>query len=180
MAQLISGRYSGALFELALEKNTLDEYLEQVKLVKEVFSDGEFKKFINHPQVDAESKLKFIESALKGKVSDDILGLFNVMLHKNREPEIIDVLDSFIERADKYARRTVAHVTSAVPLSDAQLNGISENISKKLNKQVEVKTYVNPELMGGISVKVDGMVIDGTIKKRMDDLTKQLIGLQLA
>lgn len=181
MAKLISRRYADALFELALERNQLDRFDEEVKAVYgSITEDKEFSSVLTHPQVSGEEKTAMLENVFKGKVSEDILGLFHLVIRKNRESELVEILKVFTDKVRDYKRITTAYVTSAKPLSESRLNEIKEKLSQNLNKQVNIEAEVKPELIGGVRILVDGRVIDGTIKKKVDELKKQLYNTQLA
>ena len=99
MAGLISKRYAEALFQLALEQNCVDKYSDEVKLVYEALSgESEILKVFNYPEISSEVKFNIIQNALKGSVSDDILGLLQIVFNKNREKELIEILDTFLKR----------------------------------------------------------------------------------
>ncbi len=181
MAQLISVRYATALFELALEKDCIDKYSDEIKLMREaVTQDGEIMKILDHPQISSDEKLKILTSALEGKVSADIMGLINIVFRKNREKELADILDRYLDMAEKHKGIVYASVESAVPLKAAAVEDIKSKLSNKLNKQVIVETKVVPELIGGIRISVEGHVIDSTIKTKLSDLKGKLIETRLA
>lgn len=181
MAKLISQRYAQALFELALESQNIDLYYEQVNTIyKALLNDVKFLDILNHPQITCDEKMSMFNSIFKGKVSNDILGLFSVVLSKNRESEIIEMLKLFLEKVDDFKGIVNAYVYCASELTDVQINIIKQKLSQNLNKQVVIHTEVLPELIGGIRINVQGHVIDGSIKKRLDDLKKQLLNSQLA
>ncbi len=181
MAKLIANRYSDALFQLAQEAGEIDELFEQVKFVLDVFkSNDEFRSVLEHPQISYSEKMNMFEEVFKGKISDLIIGFVNVILNKNREKEIVSVLEVFINKVMDYKGITVAEIESPFVLSENQINNIKNTLSKNLNKQVLVETKVEPNLIGGICIKVDGKIIDTSIKKQLQDMKNNLLNLQLA
>jgi len=181
MAQLVAGRYANALFDLALESSKIDVFEDEVKLVLDTMeNDKEFLLVFNHPQVSGEEKMNILETAFKGKISDEIMGLFSVALRKNRETQIIDMLKIFVKKAEEYKGVETAYVTSAKPLSDEQIQSIKEKLSINLNKRIFIQADVDESLLGGVCIKVAGHIIDGSIKKQLDDLKKQLLNIHLA
>jgi len=181
MAQLTANRYANALFELALETNKIDLFNDEIKTVSEVLkSDSKFMDVLNHPQINSEEKMSIFTNAFKGKISNEILGLFNVVLTKNREDELINILEVFMEKVENYKGIVKAEVISAVKLTSDQIDRIKQNLSKNLNKQVIIDTCVDCSLIGGMIIKVDGHVIDGSIKSKLDNLTNNLHKIQLA
>lgn len=178
---LISGRYATALFDLALENDCLDKYYEDVKLVKSVLeSDDEIMAVIVHPQISGNEKLEILKNAFSDKVSEDIIGFFNVIFNKNRENELLNILNAFIKKAEDFKGIAYATVESAEPLSQNFLERIEQKLSKNLNKQVKVDNKVDPSLLGGVKISVCGHIIDNTIKSQIDRLKKQLLSIKLA
>ncbi len=181
MAQLISVRYATALFELALEKDCIDKYSDEITLIRDaVTEDSEIIRILDHPQISSDEKLNILTSAFEGKVSADIMGLINIVFRKNRETELADILNKYLEMAEKHKGIVYAAVESAYPLKTAAIDEIRTKLSNKLNKQVIVETKVIPELIGGIRISVEGHVIDSTIKTQLSLLKGRLIETRLA
>ena len=108
MDRIISDRYAEALFSLAVENNAIDRYEEQVKLVLDVISgDKEIMKILTHPDINGEDKMNVLTQAFKDSVDDDIMGLFSVIMRKNRENQIIGI-ESFIAGNYNDYRFTIA------------------------------------------------------------------------
>lgn len=176
MGKLISKRYAVALFELAKETNKIDEFDVQVKSIHSIIKgDKEFLAVLNHPRVTGAEKFSLFENVFKGNVSEEILGLISIIVNKNRETEIIEILETFLNLVKEYKGITTAFVYSATKLTESQIEAIKEKLSKKLNKEVIIETKEQPELIGGLLINVDGKVIDNSIKKGLKDIRKSLI-----
>lgn len=181
MAELISKRYAQALFQLALEQNCVDKYSDEIKLVYNILTcDSEILRVLNHPQISSDKKLDILTTAFKDCVDSDILGFLSIIFKKNRENELKDILNTFIEKVLEYKGIVTAVVESAVPLKESKLNEIKDKLSSKLNKQVEIEVNVVPELIGGLKIAVCGHVIDNTVKSQLDALKKTLLNVRLA
>ena len=181
MAKLAGRRYAHALFELAVENNELDLLETQIKDILEVCSTNrEFINVINHPHIGVQEKTDILKNVFKDNISDTILGLISVVFKKNREAELVDILQFFIEKAKEHRGIVTAKITSATELSQEQTEKIITNLSKNLNKQVEIEKVVDASLIGGVRIEVDGKVIDGSIKNQLSNMKKQLLDLQLA
>ncbi len=180
MAKLIARRYANALFELAQEKNQIDRFDEEVKVVYgSIINNEEFRVVLNHPQISIEEKSAMLKKIFGQSVCEDILGLLQLVLRKNREAELIEILSIFIDKVREFKRITTAYVFSAKPLNENQLKEIKVKLSQNLNKQVNIEASVDPELIGGVRILVDGHVIDGTVKKQISELKKRLADIQL-
>ena len=93
---------------------------------------------------------------------------------------MIEILDTFLKKVLDYKGIVTAVVESAVPLSEKKLNEIKEKLSNKLNKQVDVEALVEPELIGGLKITVEGRVIDNTVKSQLENMKKAMLNTKLA
>lgn len=181
MAGLISKRYAEALFQLALEQNCVDKYSDEIKLMYDTLtSDSEILRVLNHPQISSDKKLDILITAFKDSVDENIIGLLSIVFRKNREKELTDILNTFLNKVLDYKGIITATVESAVALKESKLNEIKEKLSSKLNKQVEIEAKVVPELIGGLKITVGGRVIDNTVKSQLDAIKKTLLDARLA
>lgn len=180
MAKLAS-RYSEALFSLAKEKNSLDLFYDQIKVMNECLcKDDEVKEFIRNPKISSEDKFKVFEGIFEGKVEPELLGFLSVIFNKNREKDLNSVFEAFMERVLEEKGIVSAYVESAVPLKPSQLKEIETKLSKNLNKQIVINAKVVPELIGGVKISADGHIIDGTVRKGLDELKAMLLENRLA
>jgi F-type H+-transporting ATPase subunit delta len=181
MAQLVSARYATALFDLALEKNEIDKINDDIALVNSTFkSDENLKKVLASPQFTSEVKLNILKNTFGSYVSEDVLGFFTVVFSKNRESLFTEIMDIFLEKVRQHKNIATAEVFSAKPLSDERMAEIKEKLANKFNKQIEIKAVVDPALIGGVKIRVCGHLIDGTVKKQLDDIKKSLLEIRLA
>ncbi len=170
MAKLAS-RYALALFQLAKERDALDTFYDQVKVMREVMlEDEEIHEFINNPRLSSEDKFRVFEGIFKGKAEPELLGFLSVIFNKNREKELGFIFDAFLEEVLEDKGIANAYIESAVPLKASQLEEIKTKLSEKLNKQIVIKSKVVPELIGGVKITACGYVIDGTVRKGLDEL----------
>jgi F-type H+-transporting ATPase subunit delta len=178
LAELVSRRYSEAFFELALQSNQLERFAQDARLVLELLEkeseDSKLGEFIYHPQIAEESKISLMESALKGKVCDEIVGLIIVIVRKQRERELSTVLDLFLRKVDEHNEVAEAHITSAVPIDEGRLETIRGILCEKFGKKVVLKTSIDEELIGGFKVLILGYSFDRTIKTSINELTESI------
>ncbi len=173
MAELVAKRYSNALFEIAKEENKVELLLTEVQGIINILNDNEeFISVINHPHITSEDKGRLLKDTFENKVDSNIIGLFEVVLNKNREEEIPAILENFVSLAREYQKITTATITSAVALSASQIEKIVEKISASLGKKVEYVTVVDESLIGGLKISVDGKVFENSVSKTFTDLKK--------
>jgi F-type H+-transporting ATPase subunit delta len=170
----LSVRYATALFELTREVGNVDESLEQAIYLRDTLSDPDCKRVISHPHISEAEKIDFFKNAFEGKVDEHLLGMVYLAISKDRESHLVQAFTAYIDMVNAYKLKTVANVVSAVPLTEGQVASLINTLSKKLNKQVEVVMRIDPAVMGGLTVYVDGYLIDRTLKKQFSDLKKEL------
>jgi len=181
MADVAVRRYARALYMLAEEREQLAEYGDAARLVADIFaSDESFGTVFRHSQITGAEKQALVEKAFKGHIPDDFLGLLAVVIRKNREKELEKILDCFIALVNEALRMTEAVVETASPLTDAQADALIARLTKLTGKTVTLNITVVPSLIAGFRVVVEGHVLDGTIRQKLDSFKKQLLNIQLA
>ncbi len=182
MAKIISKAYGEALFELALEKNELDSFAEQVNVLARAFAENpELTKLLNHPKISKEEKVSVIESIFKGRMSDDIVGFLVVIVEKDRGSEIEDILKLFQAKVREYKKIGVALVTSAIELSTEQKQKVEQKLLQQTAyESFEVDYKVDESLIGGMIIRIGDRVVDSSIRSKLDNLTKELKKVSLA
>lgn len=180
MAKLANKKYGMALFQLAIETGKIDILFDETVALIELFkNEADLLKIITHPQVLPEEKITLLSNIFEGNLSDEMLGLFAIVVKKNREDDLNGILLHFLELVNKHNGHTVADVVSAVELSEVQVETIVKQLNKKLNKQVDVRTTVDSTLIAGLKISVDGLVIDGSVQKQIYDMKNRLLEIQL-
>ena len=92
MAKLVSKTYGDALFELAVEENRLDEFVEEVSSLIDILKENdELTKLLNHPKISKQEKAQVVEEIFGGKISRELLGLMNMIVQKDRNNEMIGI-----------------------------------------------------------------------------------------
>jgi len=166
--------YASALFDLALQQDSIDDFLKQAVFLRDSLSDEDCQRVLVHPQIPATEKQEFFRNAFEGKVHEDLLGFLYLVAEKNRETRLISALDALIGNIERYNRIVTARVLSAAPYEKKQAEELKEMLSHKLNKHVKLQLKVDPSVIGGPYIFVDGYYIDWTVKKRMRDLSASL------
>ena len=163
-------RYATALYSLSIESGQPDAFAEQAAVLRGVFQDAEYQRLINHPHITPKEKHAFLRDAFSGKIHEDLLGFLMLAIDKNREAYIESSLAAFIKLYDRYGRRTDAKVVSPEPLGEAQLKSLKAVLEKQLGKQVEIEVKLDPSIIGGLYIHVDGFFIDLTVKQRIRNI----------
>lgn len=181
MAKLVSKTYGDALFEVALEKNQLDKFFEEVKVVLAAMQENEeLFKLMGHPKIVKEEKIQIITDIFKGKVSDELVGLLRMITDKGHFEEVAGVLSYFIEEVKEYKSIGTAYVSSAMELSDAQKAAVEKRLLET-TKYVKFEMHydVDKDLIGGMVIRIGDRVVDSSVRTKLQRLTRDLSKIQL-
>ena len=182
MAKLISKTYGDALFELAVEQDKVDALLEEIEQLKRVLSENEeFGRLMNHPKVIKEEKIQVARNVFEGRMSNELLGFLTIIISKDRYREIDAILDYFIAEVKQYKGIGVATVTTAVPLRLEQRRKIEQRLLATTSyKKMEMKYLLDKSLIGGMVIRIGDRVVDSSIKTKLNELTRQLMKIQMS
>lgn len=173
MAQL-SSRYATALFNLSIERGMVNESLDQAVFLRDTLKDKKCQNLLTHPRISTTEKQTFFNEAFKGRINPDMLGFLHLAVSKNREAFIVPALSDFIDMANEHMRKTTALVVSALPLKDEQRSALANLISRKISKHVTIEQKIDPSVIGGLHIQVDGYFVDTTIKTRLQEIKTTL------
>lgn len=182
MAKLVSKTYGDALFELAKEQDKLDNFEKEVSLVQTALAQNpEFSKLMNHPKVGKDEKLQVVKEVFETRVDKELVGFLRLVVEKDRYGEIDEILTYFTDRVKEEKGIGVAYVTSAVKLSEIQKKLVEEKLIETTDyKEMEMNFSIDEELIGGLVIRIGDKVVDSTVKTKLNELTKQLMKIQLA
>ena len=182
MAKLISKTYGEALFELAIEENKTDVFLEEIRAVREILANNpEFGALMNHPKITKEEKTEVMENVFKGRISDELTGFFSLLIAKDRYKEINSIIAYIKDKVKLLKGIGVAYVTTAVPLRDEQKKRVEEKLLATTGyQQMEMHYAEDKKLIGGMVIRIGDRVIDSSVSSKLDKLSKQLMKIQLA
>lgn len=164
----IASRYGTALFSLALERNSVSEYQEEVKELKRIFlENSDFIMVLGSSFETIENRISLVEKSLPG-VNDDILSLIKILIENNRINILLDVFTSFNSACNEYRGVDEGLVYSTIPLDEQTINKIEEKISQIESRKVELLNKIDPSLIGGVKVVINGHIYDGSIKNKIE------------
>jgi F-type H+-transporting ATPase subunit delta len=174
--ELIHG-YADALFRVVRAEGELDRVEDELyRFGKILESNHELRQALSDQSMEKGQRAKIVEELLGDKVSDHTLGLLTFIVGQGRARQLPQILEEVSELAAESRNAVVAEVRSAIPLDDEQRTQLAKALSKATGKRVEIKVLVDPAVIGGVVAKVGDTVIDGTIKRRLEQLREQVRG----
>ena len=174
--ELITG-YAEALFKVVQAEGELDRVEDELfRFGKLLESNHELKQALSDQSIDKIQRVKVLDELLSDKVSPHTLGLLAFVVEQGRARQLPQILKGLSDLAAEARNSVVAEVRSAVPLDAKQRKDLAAALSKATGKKVEVKVLVDPSVIGGIVAKVGDTVIDGTVRRRLEQLKEQVRG----
>ena len=169
-------RYSSALLEIALDLKVVDKTLEDVLFVKNTIDDSkELVTFLKSPGVKPSDKKIALDTIFQKHVGELMMKFMTLIAKKERASILNEIVTGFITVYNDYAGIIEVEVHSARKLSKAQVEKLQANLEKTTSKKVNLALHEQEELKGGLLVKIDDTVIDGTIKHKLEQLEATLL-----
>jgi F-type H+-transporting ATPase subunit delta len=168
--------YAGALFEAAEERGELEEVLSDLgEFVAALHESEELRLFFYGGQIPERQKRRAIDGLTEG-MKTSTTNFLKVLVDKGREEILEEVLDRYEQLVKEHLGRIEVGVTTAVELSQEQLDRLKERLERTLEgKEVVLETNVDPELIGGAVFRFGGRMIDGSIRGRLESLREGML-----
>ena len=173
----IADRYARALFSLASEKKQLSVVKGDLDTVGAALTDGSaFSRLVNSPAIARNDQVKGMRAVLtQMKVSKMTQEFFRVLAENRRLAVTPFVVEQFADLVAQSRNETTADVTSAYPLSPAQLKELKQSIIKAMGRaDVQLRTHEDPEILGGVVIRVDGKMFDNSISSKIERLATSM------
>jgi F-type H+-transporting ATPase subunit delta len=166
--------YSRALFEVATEQDKLDTIREQLGQFADALQENrELTVFFFSPYFSTEEKKSGLHRAVEG--ADEILGNFlELLIEKHRMPVIFRLRRQFDAMWEEANRLLPVEVTSAVELDPGLVKELGDRVGEQTGRRVELRSHVDPDILGGIVLRVGNSILDASIKNRLNQLRREV------
>lgn len=166
-----SNDYATALFMLSLENDSLDKFARDLDTVKSVFEENpDYILLLSSPAIKKGERTEIINSAFSGSIDECIINFINLLCDHNMISSLFDCIKDFKALKKAAENCVTAHVYTAVPLTDDQIEKLKMNLQKRFGSQVNIKTVVDKSIIGGMIIEVDGKIIDGSVKTQLHSI----------
>lgn len=166
-------RYARALFELGLAGNKLDKWQADLERVAALSHDPEVAAFLAYPRVSLKDKIGLLSRTL-GDVSPEVLNLAYLLIKEGAADRLDSISRSYQKMLDAHNGVERGTLTTAVPLAEADVQGLSRRVGSILNKKVILMGEADPSLIGGFQARVAGKLLDGSTRTALATLKKEL------
>jgi ATP synthase F1 delta subunit len=166
--------YAEALFEVARDKGKLDPIRDQLaQFADAVEANRELQVFLFSPYFSSTEKADGLKRAVAG-ADPEFVNFLELLIEKHRIAEIFRIRRHFEDLWKKENRRIDVTVTSATELDPAVVTKIGEEIERQTDQKVDLASRVDDEILGGIVLQVGNMVLDASIRNRLEKLRKSV------
>jgi F-type H+-transporting ATPase subunit delta len=166
--------YARSLFEVAKEHDALDEIHEELGQFADVLAENrQLQVFFFSPYFSSEEKKDNVPKVIEGG-NEYFVRFLQVLAEKHRLPVLFRIRRAFDELWAKEQHLLEVSVTSAVELDEETVRGIGKKIEEQTGQRVELSSTVDPELIGGIVIRVGNKVLDASVRNRLERLRRSV------
>lgn len=172
----VGENYAGALLELATRRDAAEAYGGYLAEVASLYrEEPTFRLFLDTPRVAEERKKAVLREVLADRVPEPFLHFLLVVLEKRRQRSIPRIEEAYRDLLDERFGRVHANVTLALEPDDELREEITEGLSALLDREVEANFRTDEDIVGGILVRFEDKVMDGSLRRRLQSLRRRLL-----
>jgi ATP synthase F1 delta subunit len=166
--------YARSLFEVAREQGKLDQVREQLaQFVDALNEHRELAVFFFSPYFSTKEKQDALGRVLEG-ADPILLNFLKLLIEKHRMPVIFRIRQAFERLWEEENRTLPVEITSAIDLDQATVDGLARQIGERAGRKVTLATRVDPDILGGLIVRVGNSILDASIRNRLEQLRRHV------
>ena len=176
--ELVAKRWALALMELALENENVskEDILDDLReIATTIDSSEELSNVINNPSISTEEKQIVLCKLFQNSIMPIVYNFIYVLNLRKRMNVISAIADEFEKELERVKNITRVNVTSAIELNDERKKDIKSKIAEKLSKEVVVDWGVDSDIIAGLIFNIDELIIDNSVRHKLEDLSKEII-----
>ena len=166
--------YARSLYEAATDAGKVDAVRAQIGPLSDALSDDrDLQVFLFSPYFSSEEKKEGLHKAISD-ADELVLNFLELLVENHRMPALFRIRREIDHLWEQENKRLPVEITSAVALDDAVVKSIGDRIGEQTGQQVELTANVDPDVLGGLVVRVGNTVLDASIRHRLEQLRKQV------
>lgn len=172
----IAGPYSRALFEFASETSMLHGITADLNNFYNLLEQTpDLLNYLKNPLITAEAKIQILDQVFKGRINQETIRFFNILIKRNRINLLIPIIHSYLELVYKTASIKEYEIYTAFPMTKFQKWKLINKLKSLTDvREISLNIIVDENLIGGFLIKTSSKIIDFTIKNRLEKLAKHL------
>ncbi|MBT8335656.1 MAG: ATP synthase F1 subunit delta [Gemmatimonadetes bacterium] len=174
--ETVARNYAEALFDLAERHEGLEAFGDGIRMVAALVDENpRFRLFLETPRIDAESKKTTLRKAFVGRVPPMLLRFLLVTVDKRRQRLLGQIAVQYAALVDEHENRAHVAVTVAHPLDAETSAALEFRLSRLLGKTAVPHVRVDPGILGGVVVRAGDTIYDGSLRRRLERMRRQLM-----
>jgi ATP synthase F1 delta subunit len=166
--------YADALFAVAKDRDSLDAVREELgQFADALDSDQDLRVFFFSPYFSTEEKRDGLNRAISG-AEKEFVNFLELLVEKHRMPAIFRIRRRFDELWAEERKRLEVRLTSAVELDRKLVDSVGKEVERQTGRQIDLETEVDEEILGGLVLRVGNMVLDASLRRRLERLRKEV------
>ena len=171
----IARRYAEAAFELGVEQQSLDRWLNDLRTIADYLGARQLTFILSEPNIQFDRKEQVVRDLLQDKVQKDALGLALLIVERQHVEGVKQVRDEFERLYDNYRGQAHAELTTATPLDDDLREQVKADLQRVTGKRIILHERVDPTILGGAIARVGDTLIDGSVRRKLSLLRQQIL-----
>ena len=169
-AQKVSG-YAAALLAVARAEGDVDGITDELFRIARAFNESEeLRDTLSDPRVPLERKLGVVSDLFGSRASETSVSLVEMLVSTGRIADLKAIVAEMTDMAAAAEDEVVAEVRSAIPLDEATVARLAAKLAAATGRKINVRTIVDPDVIGGVVTKVGDTVYDGSVRSRLQEL----------
>lgn len=169
--------YAEAIFTVAQAEGALERVEDELyRFARAIEANADLRDRLTDPSIDTGAKLGVVTDLLAGRAHPQTVSAVAYVVQAGRARQLTQIADALGATGAASRSHALAEVRSAVPLDAEQQRRLSDAIRRSTGRDIDLRVVVDPEVVGGVSVKVGDTVIDGTLARRLTALRAALTG----
>ena len=178
--ETVARNYAEALFELAQRHEGIEVFGEGIETVAKLLDENpSFRTFLETPRVDADQKKDVIRKSFGDAIPTNLLNFILITIDKRRQRLLREIAEQYKSLVDVHMNRAYVTVTVAREIDEQTTKLIGERLSTLLGKTAIPNVRVKPEVLGGVVVRAGDTIYDGSLRRRLDRMRRQLIAADI-
>ena len=171
MKNNIVSEYAEALFALSKEEQAADRYYEEMTLINSLFEENpDYVSVLRSPNITKDEKLSLLDEAFAPYVCENVLSFVKLLCEKGRIEELSLCYEDYTTLYNHSKQLIIAEATTAAPLTEEEKEKLSVSLEKRYGVCVELVCHVDPSILGGMIIKTEDSVIDGSLKTKIREI----------
>lgn len=170
----LATRYAKSLIDIAIEQNQLEIIYNDIKYLQALCKNKQYVNLLRSPIISGDKKKSITQAIAQNSITQLTVSFINLLIVKNREGELPDIVEAFINQYNTIKQISIVELTTAVEISDTVKNNIVDKVKASQNMpNIQLHTKVNANLIGGFVLEFNNQLLDASIAKELSDIKKQ-------